>query len=66
MSAFSDEVGVIRWDLSEHETREELEGAESGLELSLSIIRGYLRGVREKIANLPEEDSRCLNQHSRS
>jgi hypothetical protein len=53
---FNDEVGVIHWSLAEHNTREELEEAEDGLESSLSIIRAYLRGVQEKIANLPEED----------
>jgi hypothetical protein len=53
--SISDEVGMIDWHLADYCTREELERTEDDLELSLSIIRGYLRGVREKLSSLPDE-----------
>jgi hypothetical protein len=53
--SISDDVGVIDWHLSDYRTRKELEQAECDLELSMSILRSYMRGVKEKLNSLPDD-----------
>jgi hypothetical protein len=52
MSNFAEES----WSLSDYETREELEQEQNDLDRGLSILRGYMRGVEEKLRDLPEDD----------
>lgn len=46
---------VDSFDLSNYETREDLEGLLDRIEYELSTLRGYQRGAEEKLSELPDE-----------